>query len=130
MTNDLTSIELALINELVSRRASLAEFAEHFPSLTIDDINFHSIHHSGKYRRWDTDQDDLLIYMAQSYLTIDEMKEGIEAWFGFSRSEGALISRLKRFGFTHYKEELKKRGKVKIPTGKPSFKRYMEAQKD
>lgn len=128
MTQELTRIELALLDELTARNATMKEIAEYFPNLRITDVTQQSPHFVGSYRKWTVAQEDFILELALDRNNIPLIQEKFEKVFGFSRSEGALISRLKKLGITNYKKiteyhdiEEKRLEKLR----RPGFQKYM-----
>lgn len=132
MIKELSRIELALLDELTARNATMQEIAEYFPNLRLTDVTANSPHFVGNYRRWTIEQEDFIYERAMDRLSLADMQAEFEDHFGFSRSEGALVSRLKKIGITDYKKitEFHNIEKARVARrleklARPGFQKYM-----
>ena len=131
MTNELTTIEIALLQELTGRNATIGEIAEHFSHLKFTEVTQQSTHYVGGYRKWTLEQEDFISDLALDLVPIEEICDKFITRFDFSRSEGALTSRLKRLGFSEYNklvEQYRIESKRRQRLARPGFQRFIRSK--
>lgn len=92
----MTEEQITFIDALIDTNASIAAIAKVFPNMTVEDFIRNSSRYTTFYRRWTAEQEHFVLNHIKLCTPIPDLAEAFTKKFGFSRSEGALKSRIKQ----------------------------------
>jgi hypothetical protein len=93
----MTEEQITFIDALIDTNASIAAIAKVFPNMTVEDFIRSSTRYTGgPYRRWTAEQEHFVLKHIKYCTPIPDLAQALTEEFGFSRSEGALKSRIKQ----------------------------------
>ena len=85
-----------IIDTLIDSNATFATIAKVFPDMTVEEYIRSSTRYTPVYRRWTAKQEHFVLDHVKHCTPLPELTRAFEEEFGFSRSEGALKSRIKQ----------------------------------
>ena len=92
----MTEEQITFIDALIDTNASIASIARVFPNMTVDEFITNSTRYTSVYRRWTAEQEHFVLKHVKLCTPLADLAEAFTKKFGFSRSEGALKSRIRQ----------------------------------
>jgi hypothetical protein len=92
----MTEKQISFINALIDTNASIAAIARVFPNMSVEEFIRSSTRYTSVHRRWTPEQEHFVLKHIKSCTPIPDLAQAFTEEFGFSRSEGALKSRIKQ----------------------------------